>query len=276
MNRRRINRWLLYIVLTILLVVSLGPMLLILFTSVKSEAEAALQPLLPPKEIILENFKIAWERGQFANTMRVSGLLVIGTVAGQLLLCGMAAYALARLRLPAMNGVMIYLLAASTIPFFMYMVPLFITWRTIHLINTIPGTIILHTAMGIPFTTFLLRSFLVQLPSELEDAARVDGAREWQVFSKVVLPIAWPAFLTAGLLTGIGVWSSYELELIFMSGNSDLLPVMYSFSLFQGRFSRNWPLTSAGAIIAIAPILILYLAMQRRFIEGLTAGGLKA
>ena len=169
---------------------------------------------------------------------------------------------------------MIYMLTLSTIPFWLYAVPLFILWKNLALINTRAGLIIIYTALNSPFAIFLLRSFLVKFPADFEDAARVDGAREWQVLTRVVLPIMWPGLLTVALVVALGVWGEFQIALIFMQ-QDELMPITTSYFNFMQRFSRDWSLTSAGAVMMILPVLIIFLLLQRRFVEGLTQGGLK-
>jgi raffinose/stachyose/melibiose transport system permease protein len=193
---------------------------------------------------------------------------------GVLLLGGMAAYSLARLKLPGANLVMGYFLIASTLPVWLFLVPLFILWRNLGLYNTIHGLIIIYIALNSPFAIFLLRSYMVNLPADFEDAARVDGANEWQVFTRIVIPLSWPGFLTVGLVVALSVWNEFLLATVFLS-DQKLLPVATSYYQFTTRFSRDWGLTSAAAIMMIAPILIIFLALQRRFIEGLTQGGVR-
>jgi raffinose/stachyose/melibiose transport system permease protein len=120
----------------------------------------------------------------------------------------------------------------------------------------------------------LLRSYLSNLPKEYEDAARVDGANELQVLTRVVLPLTWPGFLTVGLVVGLGIWSEFQVALIFIS-DPNMFPVTTSYFKFQERFGTDWSLTSAAAFMMIAPVLVLFLALQRRFVTGLTQGGLK-
>ncbi|MCC6804324.1 MAG: carbohydrate ABC transporter permease, partial [Anaerolineae bacterium] len=163
---------------------------------------------------------------------------------------------------------------ASTIPIWLYLVPLFYTWRTLGLINNRLGVILIYTALNAPLSIFLLRSYMVGLPVEFEDAARVDGANEFQLLTRIVLPLTWPGFLTVGLVVGLGVWSEFQIALVFIS-DPKLFPVTTSFFKFTDRFSRDWSLTSAGAVLMIFPVLVLFLALQRRFVEGLTQGGVK-
>jgi raffinose/stachyose/melibiose transport system permease protein len=154
------------------------------------------------------------------------------------------------------------------------LVPLFILWRNLGLYNTIHGLIIIYIALNSPFAIFLLRSYMVNLPADFEDAARVDGANEWQVFAKIVIPLSWPGFLTVGLVVALSVWNEFLLATVFLS-DQKLLPVATSYYQFTTRFSRDWGLTSAAAVMMIAPILVIFLALQRRFIEGLTQGGIR-
>ncbi|MGB2956127.1 MAG: carbohydrate ABC transporter permease [Anaerolineales bacterium] len=263
-----------HIVIILMLIFALGPVVILGFNSLKSTAELGLNPLGPPKNILWENYPKAWVEGNFATTMRNSGFLVVVTVSSVLLLAGMAAYSLARLKPPGSNAFMVFMLVGTTIPVWMYIVPLFILWRTLGLIDSLFGLIIIYTAGNSPFAIFLLRTFMVGIPRDLEDAARIDGATEWQVFRNVIIPLAWPGFLTVGLVVALGTWGEYQLAMIFVH-KPDLFPVTTSYFSFVSQFSRDWGLTSAGAIMMIAPVLIIFLALQRQFIDGLTQGGVK-
>lgn len=264
-----------YVILGLLTLSTVLPLLVLTFNSLKENAEVGLNPLGFPRELQFENYPEAWVEGGFARTMGNSLILVVGTVAGVLTLGGLAAYSLARLRPPGSDAVMVYMIAGSSLPIWLFLVPLFTLWRILGLLNSRIGLIIIYTALNSPFAIFLLRSFLVQLPREFEDAARVDGANEVQVVTRVVLPMMWPAFLTVGLVVALSVWSEFQIALIFVQ-DPDLFPVTTSYYNFTQRFSQDWVLTSAAAIMMIAPIVAVFLALQRRFIEGLTQGGVKA
>ncbi|MEZ4709364.1 MAG: carbohydrate ABC transporter permease [Caldilineaceae bacterium] len=264
-----------YLILLLLTAFAIGPLMVLGFNSVKDRTEIAANPLGPPSEIHLENFSNAWREGKFATTVKNSVILVISTVIAELIFAGMAAYSLARLNPPGENVFMLYMLVGSTLPVWLFLVPLFSLWRMLGLINSLFGLILLYTAFNSPFSIFLLRSFMVQVPRDFDDAARVDGANTFQVFTRVLLPLTWPGFLTVGLIVGLGVWSEFQIALIFVS-KPELFPVTTSYYNFTERFGRDWSLTSAAAVIMIAPILVLFLGLQRRFIDGLTQGGLKA
>ena len=147
-------------------------------------------------------------------------------------------------------------------------------WTKLGLTDTLLGLIIIYWATSSPIATFLLRSYLVAIPADFEDAARVDGANEWQILRDVMLPIVWPGFITVALTSALGAWNEYVLALTFIQ-TDELKTVVTSFSSFAGRFNRDWGLTSAGAVIMILPVIVFFVLLQRRFIEGLTQGGLR-
>ena len=274
-KRRASNLALNYIIILLLLFFALSPLIVLFFNSVKSTQEVVVNPLGPPRAIHLENYPNAWKQGNFSVTTRNTLILVTGTVLGVLVFGGLAAYSLARLDPPGSNGFMVYMLTGSTLPIWLFLVPLFFLWRTLGLIKNLFGLMLIYTALNAPLAIFLLRSFMVQIPRDFDDAARVDGANEFQVFTRVVLPLAWSGFLTVGLVVALGVWGEFQIALIFMSDPSKF-PVSTSYYAFTTRFGRDWALTSAGAVMMVAPVLALFLLLQRRFIEGLTQGGLKA
>ncbi|MCD6057605.1 MAG: binding-protein-dependent transport system inner rane component [Thermomicrobiales bacterium] len=263
-----------YIVLALLLVFAIGPLLVLAFNSLKTQAELGRNPLGPPQSFMWENFPKAWDMGNFAMTTRNSGILVVGTVIGVLLLGGMAAYSLAKLDLPGSGPLTLYLLIGTSLPIQLYLVPLYFTWNRLGLVNNLFGLVVIYIATNAPFAVFLLRSYMVQLPRDFEDAARVDGAGEWQVFSRIVVPLSWPGFLTVGLVVALSVWNEFLMATVFLT-DQDLFTVVTSYNNFAQRFSRDWTMTSAAAVMMILPVIIIFLSLQRRFIEGLTQGGLK-
>ncbi len=263
-----------YVILILLLFFAIGPLIVLFFNSVKTSQELIVNPMGFPRTLRLANFVDAWNQGGFAQTARNSVFLVVTTVTLELILAGMAAYSLARLNPPGQGGFMLYMLVGSTLPVWLFLVPLLFLWIKLRLNNTLYGLTILYLAFNAPFATFLLRAFMVQIPRDFEDAARVDGANEIGVFTRVILPLVWPGFLTVGLVVGLGVWNEFQTALIFTS-DPDLFPVALSYYKFTSRFGRDWTLTSSAAVMMIAPVLILFLALQRRFIAGLSQGGVK-
>jgi raffinose/stachyose/melibiose transport system permease protein len=253
---------------------AIGPLVVLVFNSLKSNAEIGRNPLGPPLSPVFDNFPTAWSQGNFATTLVNSTILTTGTIVGVCIIAGTAAYAIARLDLPGTDAVLLYLFVASALPFQLFIVPLFFLWSTLQLTNTLFGLIVIYWAIFSPFATLLLRSYLVALPRGFEDAARVDGASELQVLTRVVLPLSWPGFLTIALVSGLGAWNEFFFAITFIQ-DENLKPVTTSFLAFQSNFSRDWGLTSAASILIMLPVVVLFLGLQRRFINGLTAGGLK-
>jgi raffinose/stachyose/melibiose transport system permease protein len=263
-----------YVLLIILALFALGPLVILVFNSLKSSAEIGRNPLGLPLSPVFENFPAAWTQGDFSTTMVNSTILTVGTIAGVCIIAGTSAYAMARLDLPGTDAVLLYLFVASAVPFQLFLVPLFFLWSTLNLTNTRFGLIVIYWAIFSPLATLLMRSYLVRLPRDFEDAARIDGANELQVMLRVVLPLSWPGLLTVALVSGVAAWNEFFFAITFIQDNN-LKPVTTSFLAFQSNFSQNWGLTSAAAIYIILPIVVLFLILQRRFISGLTAGGLK-
>jgi raffinose/stachyose/melibiose transport system permease protein len=263
-----------YVVLSLLTLFALGPIVIMAFNSVKSQADLGSNPLGPPTRFLWENYTRAWDIGNFSTTLVNSGILVGLTVGGVLVLGGLAAYSLAKLDPPGSGVMMLYLLIGSSLPLQLFLVPLFFLWQRIHLVNNLFGLAIIYIAINAPLAIFLLRSYMIQLPRDFEDAARVDGASEWRIFSGIVVPLSWPGFLTVGLVVALSVWNEFLLATVFLT-EQELFTVVTSYYQFQTRFSRDWGLTSAAAMMMIVPVIIIFLTLQRRFIEGLTQGGLK-
>jgi raffinose/stachyose/melibiose transport system permease protein len=263
-----------YVVLSLLAIFAVGPLVVLGLNSLKSRAEAGRNPLGIPATFVWRNYPRAWDIGNFSTTTRNSGLLVMLTVAGVLLLGGMAAYSLAKLNLPGSGVLTLYLLVSSSLPIQLFLVPLFFLWKRLNLDDNLGGLALIYIATNAPFAIFLLRSYMVQLPKDFEDAARVDGANEWQVFARVVVPLSWPGFLTAGLVVALAVWNEFLLATIFLSDPGHFT-VVTSYYNFTTQFSRDWGLTSAAAVMMILPVIVIFLSLQRRFIDGLTQGGLK-
>lgn len=263
-----------YIVLIALCGFALLPIYVLGINTFKTRAEIGQDSFAWPAKFNFSNLTQAWTQGNFGTTMINSLILVVFTVISIMVLGGLAAYSLARLDPPGSNAFIVYMLTLSSVPIWIYIIPLFILYKNLGLLDTRQGLVLLYIALNSPFAIFLLRSFMLNLPRELEDAARVDGADEIQVLTRVVAPLVWPGFLTVGLVVALAVWNEFALAYVFIS-NDALLPVTTSYFRFRQRFGQDWALTSAGAFIMILPVIIIFLALQRRFIEGLTQGGVR-
>ena len=263
-----------HFILILFALLAVLPILVLFFNSIKPFSEFGLNPLGPPSEFRLQNFPDAWIAGEYTKIFFKSAKLVFGSVilclAGSLL----AGFSLAKLNPKGSTVIAIYLLVGISIPAQLYILPLFLLWKELSLLNTHVGLIIIYSALNAPFATFLIRSYMIRLPDELFDAAKLDGANTFQIFFRIALPLSWPVILTAGLIIGLAVWNEFLFALTFIT-DPNFKPMATILFSFQARFENNYALQSAAAMMMVAPIAILFMLFQRRFISGLTSGGLK-
>lgn len=262
-----------YVLLTLLAIFSVGPILLFTFNALKTPAEYAADSIGLPSSWQWGNFLTAWTQANMAAGLKNSVIIVSGTVALTVLVAGCAAYGLARLEVRGGSVFITYLLVASSLPAQMFLVPLFFLWTRMGLYDTYLGLIVIYCGLFSPFATLLLRSFLLTIPKEFEEAARMDGAGELAVLFRVILPNALPGLLTIALTTGLSAYNEFLFAVTFIQ-NDALMPLSTTFFSFRQGFSQDYTLISAAGFIMIAPMLLLFLALQRRFIDGLSSSGL--
>ncbi len=270
---QRTTRILYYAALGVLAIYSLGPLVIFIFTSLKSESELAANPLGFPHHLEWGNFQLAWEQGHLATGLVNSAIITAGTVIGVCVIAGCAAHAMARLDLPGSGGVTVYLLATTALPIQLFLVPLFFLWSHLGLYNNLLGIIIIYWAIFSPFATLLLRSYMLSIPRDYEDAARLDGAGEISVLRRVTLPLALPGFVTIALVSGLSAWNEFLLAVTFLS-SADKQPVSIALYSFQQGYTENYALISAAGVVMLLPMVGFFLLLQRRFVAGLTSGGL--
>jgi raffinose/stachyose/melibiose transport system permease protein len=264
-----------YPALLVLAAFALFPLVVLAFNSFKDPSELGSNPLGPPTDFSFGNLGDAWSAGDFARTLLNSALLAVGTGVGVTVIASLTAYALTRLRVRGTQGLLLYILICTAVPAQLFIVPLFFLWTDLRLTNTLFGLIVVYWAVFSPFATLLLRSYLLTIPREFDEAGRVEGASERQVLTRIVLPLARPGLLVVALTTALFAWNEFFFAFTFIQ-EEGLRPASTSFLAFRSEYATNWGLTSAGGLIMIAPPLLLFLVLQRRFIEGLTTGGLKA
>jgi len=273
-SKRPTEQYIYYAILLILAFIAVAPLCVLVFNSLKSSVEFGRNPLGIPTDPQFSNFRDAWKRGDYAVSLRNSAIYSTATALGVCIISGLAAYSLSRLNVKGGTLLIAYLFMGITIPAQLYVIPLFSLWVRLDLIDSRIGLIIIYWAVFSPFATLLLRSYMLSLPRELEDASRVDGANELQTLLRIVLPLAIPGLMVVALVAFLMSWNEFFFAITFIQSD-ELKPVTISFLAFQGRFDTNWGLTSAAGIIVILPVMLLFLALQRRFITGLTAGALK-
>jgi len=250
------------------------PLYLMVATSFKTTMEFYRNPFGLPESLALNNYLAAWFSGQMNLYFRNSVIISVSTVALTLVGSVPAAYALARMRIRGSSIIFYVLLGTLLVPTEIILLPLFIEFRDLHLLNTYASLIIPYASLGMAFSTYLLRGFFKTLPEELAEAARIDGSSEVATFWYVMLPLAVPGIATIAIFSFMGAWSEFFLASVFIS-TPDLRPVTAGLFGFSSTYRTDWGAMSAGYTIVIVPIVIVFLLMQRYFIRGLTLGALK-
>ena len=222
-----------------------------------------------------ENYPRAWVASNIGrlywNSIYVSVVSMALTVA----ISALAGYGLGRIRFAGRGLVHGVVLVGLTIPLQIALIPLFMNLRLLGLINTPLALIGPYTAFGLAFGTYVMTGFFAELPRELEDAARLDGAGDFQIFARVMLPLTRPALATVGIFVFLQNWNEFLFALTFITeGRMRTLPTGI-YALLSSEFYGNYPILAASLVLFSVPVLVLYFLFQQQFIEGLTAGALK-
>jgi multiple sugar transport system permease protein len=185
-----------------------------------------------------------------------------------------AAYALARLRFRGANLIFLAIVVAMLLPPQITAVPIYVMWAKLGFTGTLLP-LILPNLLGDAFSIFLLRQFFLTIPREYSDAARMDGASEWGILTRVILPMARPGIAAAGLFMFFNSWNDYYGPLLYTSENEQWWPVAYGLATFRGSHSTNWGLTMAITVLVMVPVVLIFFFAQRVFVEGITLTGVK-
>ena len=262
-----------YIVLLSGVLITLLPFLWMLLTSLKTQSEAIhVPPVIFPAKPVLSNYTDVFKDVPFARMYLNTIISAAVTVAAQLLLCSMAAYAFAKLKFPGRDIIFVTLLAVLMVPSSFFILPQYLIIQKLGLLNTIPALFIpnLFSAFG----TFLLRQFFMSLPSDLEDAAALDGCNPFMTYWRIMLPLAKPGLVSLGILTLRFAWNDLMWPLI-VNTSQDKMTLTAGLAYMQGQYQTNFPEMMAGAMMAIIPLLILFAIFQKQFIEGIALTGIK-
>ena len=288
--RRSEARWGSYLIAVVLIIYAVAPLVIFASNALKTRTQIAQNPIGLPTTWEWSNFATAWNQADMGRGLINSGIIAVSTaigvaviasmaatplkyVRGCALIASMAAYAMTRLNLPAKGGWMVFLLVSTSLPIQLFLVPLVSWWSAIGLYDSQFGLIVIYWALYSPFATLLVRSFLIGMPKDQEEAARIDGAGEFAVFARVVAPMIWPGILTAALVSGLQAYNEFLLAVTFIQ-DGERLPASLSLYMFQQSFTTDWSMVSAAGLIMALPAIVFFILLQRRFIEGYASGGL--
>lgn len=225
-----------------------------------------------PENLYLGNYQLLFGQTMFVRWFANSAIMAVGRTALAIVLSIMAGYAFAKYNFRGRNVLFILLLATLTLPIYVILIPLYTMMTTLGWINSYAALIIPFGAQAIG--VFLARQYLLGVPNELLEAARIDGASEWGIFMRIILPIAQPVTATMGILFFSGAWKDFIWPLIVLNDSSKF-PVSLGLPSLIGPYSQEYGAVMAGSFMVTLPILIIFLIMQRRFIEGIMAGAVK-
>lgn len=262
------------VILFLLAFTALFPILLVLLNSLKTGAEVTANPLALPASPDWHNYIEAWEFGNFSRAFLNSLMLTGTTVIVVLLTATPAAYVLSAGKIRAASAVTMYLLVAMTVPIQLFLFPLYAVFAKVGLLSNPIAVGVVVAAINMPLATMLLRTFFDQIPDSLPEAAQVDGASTLQVLRYVLFPAVSPGLITVGIIVGLMAWNEYLISTTFLQSSESYTATLGFLSL-TGTSASDQGLLMAGAAILILPILILFIAAQRKFVDGLAGGAVK-
>lgn len=262
---------LIHLVLIIGAVIMVIPFIWMILTSLKTYAESVqVPPKIFPKVFQWHNYKEVFDLLPFFKFMLNTFIVTVIRTIGQLFLCSIAAYAFARISFPGRNVLFILVLSVLMVPSQVFLLPQYMIMVKLNWLNTLQAVIVpgLFSAFG----TFLLRQFFMGLPKELEEAARLDGCNHFRIYWKIMLPLAKPGLIALGIFTALWSWNELMWPLI-VNSSSEKMTLSVGLPSLQGQYVTNYPILMAGSFLAILPMLILFMFLQKRFIEGIAITG---
>jgi len=273
-KRSAASQWWLYAVLTVGFVAVITPFIWMILGSFKGEGELRqVPPTWWPQNGTLDNYRTLFSKESFPHYFFNSTVVAICVTTGNVIFCSMVGYALAKLDFHGKKLVFGLVMGTLLLPGMVTFVPLFVLVANLGLVDSYPGLIL--PFLVTPFGVFLMRQFIMQLPDDLLDAGRIDGAGELRIFRQIILPLCGPGLATLGILTFLGSWNNFLWPLV-VAQTQDHYTLPVALALFStGQNVTNYGLLLAGATVVVAPIVIVFLILQRRFIEGIATTGIK-
>lgn len=277
---RLLRHWRTWVGLTVLRLILIAgaltmitPFVWMLSTSLKALTDAiTMPPQLIPNPVVWSNYSDVFQQVPFGRFFINTITMALGRTAGQLVTCSLAGYAFARIRFPGKEVIFVLYLAALMVPFQVIVVPEFILIKWLGWINTFQALIVPGTFSA--FGTFLLRQFFLTLPRSLEEAAILDGCSLFGILWRIILPLSKPALSALVIFTFLWSWNDFLWPLVATSSN-DMQVLSVGLLTLQGQYSTNWPYLTAGAVMTSVPMLVLFIALQKQFVQGIALTGVK-
>jgi len=263
-----------HVVLALLALLTLFPLILVVSTTLKTSQDVRVNPFGLFSSFSLENLRTAWTVGGFGDYLVNSFLLSVPSSVLVVLLATGAGYAFARLPFPGRTPAFYLIVLGLLVPFFTYMVPLYFQLRSMQMLDSLIGVNLVLASTQLAFGTWFMRAFFTDLPTEIEQAARVDGASEFQIFSRIMVPLVTSGMGALTVFTFLQNWNNFLVPLLYMPGG-DYRPLTTGLYLFIGGRSVDIGPLAAGTLITILPVIVLFVVLQRQVTQGFISGAVK-
>jgi raffinose/stachyose/melibiose transport system permease protein len=251
--------------------IALVPLLLMVVSSFRTNADLITDPLGLPSPVSTQSYRDAWTTGSFATYFGNSLLVTVGAVVLSTAVSTMAAYALARVHSRAFRALESLFLSGLMLPIHLAILPIFYLFDGLGLIDSRFGLALMYGASGVPFSIFVLTTFFRQLPAELEEAAALDGASPWQTFWRIMVPLVRPALATVAVFRFVPIWNDFLFPLVLLR-REDKYTLPVGLTTFFGENATNYSAVFAGLVITTIPLIVLFLVATKQIVAGLTAG----
>lgn len=272
--RRRASLLSKHALLVVLATLTLFPVVLTVSTALKTPQDVQANPFGFFSSFSTENIVTAWTVGSFSDYLLNSFLLSVPSTVLVVVLSTMAGFTFARLPFPGRTIVFYLVVLGLLVPFFTYMIPLYFQLRGIGLLNTLLGVNLVLASTGVAFGTFFMRAFFTDLPTELEQAARIDGASEWQIFIRIMVPLVSSGTGALAVFTFLQNWNNFLVPLLYLPGG-EYRPLTTGLYLFLGGRSIDIGPLAAGTLITIVPVIVLFVLLQKQVTQGFLSGAVK-
>ena len=271
-TQQQIRTALKYVGLTLLTLLWLVPVIAAFITSFRTMDDISINGFWSvPGVLTFENFQHAWVDARVNKYLLNSFIITVPSLFMMMFLSSMSAYALARFKFRGNLFFYFMYVAGTLLPFQILLLPVFRLTNALGFYNTYGALILIHTAFQLGFCTFVLRNFMRTVPNEILDAARLDGCSEFRIYWQIMLPLTLPALAALGTLEFTWVFNDYLWAIILVQSDS-LRPVTAGLATLRGQYNTDWPVITAGALLATLPTLLMFVFLQRYFIQGLTLG----
>lgn len=256
------------------LIFTLFPVYWMVSSAFDAKASSGGQSLLP-QEFTLDNFAFVLTDGGFATYLRNSAIVALVTVLVSAIVCLLAAVAVARFRFKFRTTILMMILIVQMVPLEALVIPLFLQVKTLGLLNSILGLMVVYIALSLAFGIWMLRGFVAAVPVELEEAAYIDGASWWRMFRSVLLPLVMPGLVATSIFSFITAWNEFIFAMTILGAETDQYTVSIGLKSFFGLYSNDWGSIMAASTIITVPVMIFFVLVQRKLASGMVAGAVK-